>query len=111
MKIADDLDMDWAKPLILGLLRGGESHGYSLVHRIKELSGGEVEWTDGMVYPLLHRLEAEGLIHARWGESNTGRQRKYYSIPPKAPPVSEDDRRQWMTVNTVMTHVWESRTV
>src|SRR6186713_1817930 len=68
------------EPLILSLLSKGESYGYALVQEIKELSKEEIEWTDGMLYPVLHRMEDEGLIEARWGESETGRKRKYYSI-------------------------------
>jgi len=110
MKISKDLNAASASTIVLGILRGGESYGYAIVQRVKELSGGEVDWTDGMLYPILHRMEAEGLIQARWGESDTGRKRKYYAITPKALPVLEDDRRQWTTVNAVMTQLWDTRT-
>lgn len=110
MKINKDLNAASASTIVLGILRGGESYGYAIVQKVKELSGGEVEWTDGMLYPILHRLEADGLINARWGESETGRKRKYYVITPKALPVLEDDRRQWVTVNAVMNRLWETRT-
>jgi DNA-binding PadR family transcriptional regulator len=110
MKINKDLNAASASTIVLGILRGGESYGYAIVQKVKELSGGEVEWTDGMLYPILHRLEADGLINARWGESETGRKRKYYAITPKALPVLEDDRRQWMTVNAVMNRLWETQT-
>ena len=107
MKINKDLNAASASTIVLGILQAGESYGYAIVQKVKELSGGEVEWTDGMLYPILHRLEADGLINARWGESETGRKRKYYA--PKALPVLEDDRRQWVTVNAVMNRLWETR--
>ena len=49
------------RPLLLSLLAEGESYGYALIQRVKELSGGELNWTGGMLYPVLHRLEEEGL--------------------------------------------------
>ena len=65
MKISKDLNAASASAIVLGILRTGESYGYAIVQKVRELSGGEVEWTDGMLYPILHRLEADGLIGAR----------------------------------------------
>ena len=64
------------EPLILSLLSRGESYGYALIQDIRELSGDELQWTDGMLYPVLHRMEENGLIQSRWGESENGRKRK-----------------------------------
>ena len=71
-----------AEPLVLALLARGESYGYAIIQEVKARSGGQLQWTDGMLYPVLHRLERRGLIQARWGESETGRKRKYYSLKP-----------------------------
>src|SRR2546421_6391349 len=68
------------EPLILSLLSKGESYGYALIQEVKRLSAEKLQWTDGMLYPVLHRMEEEGLIQSRWGESENGRRRKYYSI-------------------------------
>jgi PadR family transcriptional regulator PadR len=106
MKINKDLNAASASTIVLGILQAGESYGYAIVQKVRELSGGEVEWTDGMLYPILHRLEADGLIVARWGESETGRKRKYYQLTPQARPVMEDDRRQWQTINAVINRLW-----
>jgi PadR family transcriptional regulator PadR len=69
-----------AEPLVLSLLGKGESYGYALIQEIKSRSGNELQWTDGMLYPVLHRMERKGLIKCWWGESETGRKRKYYSL-------------------------------
>ena len=69
-----------AEPLILSLLAKGESYGYAIIQEVKERSGGKFQWTDGMLYPVLHRMERRGLLKSRWDESETGRKRKYYSI-------------------------------
>ena len=106
MKISKDLNAASASAIVLGILQTGESYGYAIVQKVRELSGGEVEWTDGMLYPILHRLEADGLIGARWGESETGRKRKYYQLTAQARPVMQDDRRQWQTVNAILQGLW-----
>ena len=106
MKINKDLNAASTSAIVLGILRSGESYGYAIVQKVRELSGGEVEWTDGMLYPILHRLEADGLITARWGESETGRKRKYYQLTAQAHPVMEDDRRQWQTVHAILHRLW-----
>jgi DNA-binding PadR family transcriptional regulator len=69
-----------AEPMILSLLSRGESYGYAIIQEIKARSGGKLQWTDGMLYPVLHRMEQRGLLKARWGESETGRKRKYYAL-------------------------------
>src|SRR5437764_2257917 len=78
--LAKELVAASTEPLILSLLSKGESYGYSLLQEVKRLSGNKIEWTDGMLYPVLHRMEDEGWIQSRWGEADNGRKRKYYSI-------------------------------
>lgn len=80
MKLAKDLVAASTVPLVLAILADGENYGYAIIQRVRELSGGEIEWTDGMLYPVLHWLEKNGHVKARWGESDTGRKRKYYSL-------------------------------
>jgi DNA-binding PadR family transcriptional regulator len=111
MKISKDLNAASARTIVLEILREGESYGYAIVQRVKELSSGEVEWSDGMLYPILHRLEAEGLIFARWDTSETGRRRKYYQLTAKARPVMKHDRQQWETVHGVLSRLWTARCV
>ena len=50
-----------AEPLILSLLAKGESYGYAIIQEVKARSGGKLQWTDGMLYPVLHRMESRGL--------------------------------------------------
>src|ERR1700683_4785173 len=69
-----------AEPLILSLLAEGESYGYAIIQEIKTRSQNRLEWTDGMLYPVLHRLERKGQIRSRWVEAESGRKRKYYSL-------------------------------
>ena len=62
------------------MLAERESYGYELIQRVKELSDEEIEWTEGMLYPVLHRLEEEGLIESEWRDAESGRQRRYYRL-------------------------------
>ena len=106
MKISKDLNAASASAIVLGILQTGESYGYAIVQKVRELSGGEVEWSDGMLYPILHRLQADGLIDARWGLSETGRKRKYYQLTAEAYPVMNEDRRRWRTVQAILDQLW-----
>ena len=69
MHIGKDLVAAAATPLVLGILAEGESYGYAILRRVGELSDGRLEWSDGMLYPLLHRLERLGHVEATWGAS------------------------------------------
>jgi PadR family transcriptional regulator, regulatory protein PadR len=91
-----------AEPLILSLLARGESYGYAIIQDIKARSQNQMQWTDGMLYPVLHRLEHRGLIKSRWAESETGRKRKYYSLKKDGKKALEKHHEQWSVVNTVL---------
>ncbi|HUC86363.1 MAG TPA: helix-turn-helix transcriptional regulator [Candidatus Acidoferrales bacterium] len=91
-----------AEPLILALLDRGESYGYAIIQEIKARSGGKLQWTDGMLYPVLHRMEQRGLIKSRWGESETGRKRKYYSVKQDGKKAMAKHQEQWSLVHAVL---------
>src|SRR5438046_7314101 len=80
MDMSEDLVAASATPLVLAILAEGDSYGYAIIKRVAELPGGHLQWTDGMLYPVLHRLERQGLVAAKWGTSESGRRRKYYRI-------------------------------
>lgn len=95
MDIPKDLVAASATPLILSILSHGDSYGYEIIQRVRELSGGELEWADGMLYPILHRLEKRGLICAYWGKSETGRKRKYYRLSEEGLKELSVQRLYW----------------
>ena len=72
------------------------SIGYALIQRVHELSAGQIEWTDGMLYPVLHRLEAQGYVQSRWRISESGRRRKYYALKAAGKKALEEQRQQWL---------------
>lgn len=100
-----------AEPLILSLLSGGESYGYAIIQEIKARSKERIQWTDGMLYPVLHRMEDEGWITSRWVEAENGRKRKYYSIKKDGKRALEQQREQWLTVHSVLAGLWKERYV
>ena len=66
--------------LILGVLRDGPKHGYQLALDIEESSNGYFVFNHGTLYPILHKLEKEGLIQGTWSDNPTGRKKKSYSL-------------------------------
>lgn len=108
MSINKDLVAASSTPLVLAILAEGDSYGYAILKRVRELSGGELEWTDGMLYPVLHRLERSGLVEARWDQAETGRRRKYYHITEAGRGQLDEERRQWRTVDQALRNVWSA---
>src|SRR5438132_3829623 len=76
MDMSKDLVAASATPLVLAILAEGDSYGYAIIKRVAELSGGHLQWTDGMLHPVLHRLERQGYVAAKWSASENGRRRK-----------------------------------
>ena len=106
MKLEKELVAASSVPLILSILSEGDSYGYAIIQRVKELSGGKIEWTDGMLYPVLHRLERHRLVESRWRSSETGRRRKYYLLTNEGRAQLEAERRRWQMVDATLHRVW-----
>jgi PadR family transcriptional regulator, regulatory protein PadR len=106
--INKDLVAASSTPLVLAILADGDSYGYAILQRVRELSGGEMEWTDGMLYPVLHRLEKAGLIESRWETAETGRKRKYYRVTKAGREQLTEERRQWRTVDAALRKIWSA---
>jgi PadR family transcriptional regulator PadR len=106
MEINKDLIAASSTPLVLAILAEGDSYGYAILKRVQQLSGGRMEWTDGMLYPVLHRLERTGHVRARWQTAESGRRRKYYRITPQGRAQLVEERRQWQAVDETLRGVW-----
>jgi PadR family transcriptional regulator, regulatory protein PadR len=106
MHIDKDLVAAVATPLVLAILAEGESYGYAILKRVRALSEGELEWTDGMLYPLLHRLRRLGYVTTEWRTSPEGRRRKYYMVTDDGRAALADQQRQWATVTRALNDVW-----
>src|SRR5687767_15562704 len=108
MHIDKDLVAASATPLVLAILAEGESYGYAILKRVRALSGGELEWTDGMLYPLLHRLDRLGFVTTEWRTPPEGRRRKYYAITDEGRAALVEHKRQWSAVTRALGDVFGS---
>ena len=102
MTPSKDLVAASAVPLILSILEQGDSYGYAIIQRVLELSGGEMEWADGMLYPILHRLEKRKLVKAYWGAADNGRKRKYYRLDRAGLAELETQREHWSKLHGML---------
>lgn len=103
-----DLVAASATPLILSVLRNEDSYGYDIIARVAMLSGGKLQWAEGMLYPLLHRLEERELVASYWGKSDTGRRRKYYQITPLGEQTLQSQRNQWREISDFLSRAGQS---
>jgi len=106
MEINKDLIAASSTPIVLAILSEEDSYGYAILQRVRELSGWRLEWTDGMLYPVLHRLGRLGHVEARWEVAESGRRRKYYRITPQGRAQLEEQRRQWQAVDATLRDIW-----
>ena len=111
VRIDKDLVAASATTLVLGILSEGDLYGYAIVKRVAELSDGRMQWTDGMLYPVLHRLGRLGYVESRWEVAESGRRRKYYRITPGGRAQLEEQRRQWQAVDATMRSIWRAVSV
>jgi transcriptional regulator len=93
--------------LILKTLSPEAMHGWAIAKRIQQVSGDVLQVQQGSLYPALHRLEQQGWIKARWAESETGRQAKFYSLTAAGRGQLEKESANWSrlsaAINLVMT--------
>ena len=106
MDMGKDLVAASTTPLVLAILAEGDSYGYAIIKRVAELSGGHLQWTDGMLYPVLHRLERLGYVAAKWAASENGRRRKYYRITKEGRAELAAQRQRWKAVDGTLRGIW-----
>ncbi len=106
MEIGKDLMAASSTPIVLAILAEGDSYGYAILGRVRDLSGGRIGWTDGMLYPVLHRLERLGHIEARWEVAESGRRRRYYRITAAGRARLAEEQRQWQAVDATLRGLW-----
>jgi PadR family transcriptional regulator PadR len=89
------------KPLVLAILKNGESYGYEIIQRVRDISGGRLEWSEPMLYPFLKRMERDGLLRSAWRFTETKRLRKYYRLTGKGLEELEREKAQWFLVDRI----------
>lgn len=94
------------KPIILALLYGGESYGYRILQRVRQVAGGRLDWSSAMLYPVLHRLEKDGFIRSKWKLSEEGRMRKYYFMTDRGRKEFAAEKERWLSVHEALQSLW-----
>lgn len=90
-----DLYVGTLDTLILKSVSGAPQHGYAIGRWIRNATGGVLEAKEGALYPALHRLERKGWLSEKWGESDTGREAKFYSLTPRGRKQLQLEIARW----------------
>jgi len=95
-----------ARPMALSLLLRGESYGYKILQDVMELSGGTIDWSEALLYPVLHKLEKDGLIRSQWRMSEVKRMRKYYALTESGLRELETEKTRWLSIHGAFVALW-----
>ena len=106
-KISKELIGASSIPIILSILSKNESYGYEIIQKVKEVSNGKLEYGDGTLYPVLHKLEKRELIESYWKTAESGRKRKYYTISKKGKKELLSEKENWTTINQIISNLWK----
>ena len=109
VKISKELVGASSIPIILTILSSGESYGYEIIQKVKKISDGNIEWGQGTLYPVLHKLEKNSLITSSWKISENGRKRKYYAISQKGKKELAIEKENWIIVNSIIMKLWKAQ--
>ncbi len=101
-EITKELVAASSRSLILSILRNQQSYGYEILRTISTLTEGRWNWTDGMIYPLLRRLESEKLIISHWKKVGVRRRRRYYAITQNGREALEKGLKEWEIVHATL---------
>jgi PadR family transcriptional regulator, regulatory protein PadR len=94
--------------LILKTLALQPMHGWGIAQRIRQLSREVLQVNQGALYPALHRLEQQGWIEAKWGESENNRRAKYYSLTRHGTKYMREQQAHWTRLSLAIDLVLES---
>ncbi|MGV8096501.1 MAG: PadR family transcriptional regulator [Mangrovibacterium sp.] len=108
--ISKDLMGASAIPIILSVLRSGDSYGYEIVQKVKELTKDEITWKEASIYPVLKKLENSGMIKSYLKVQEGERYRKYYTLLEGGKKQLEHNRHEWELVYSVFKKLWSPNT-
>ena len=102
-------DQEWKKGsaelLVLSLLEDQPRHGYDISKLIKIRSGGALQFHVTSLYPLLHRLEKQGLVEGLWVEKADQRRRRYYSLTTPGRKMLRSKQKSWKEFVAVISRI------
>ncbi len=95
-----------AYSMILAILREGDSYGYQLVHKMKEITEGKLTWQEASIYPFLKQLETEGFITSYWKYNTGEKPRKYYTIQKEGVEKLYENKKEWTEAQKIFNKFW-----
>ena len=95
-----------ARPMVLSLLLRGECYGYRILQEVMALSGGTIDWSEALLYPVLHKMEKDGVIRSRWRMSEEKRMRKYYALTELGRRELEVEKERWLSIHGAFLRLW-----
>jgi len=95
-----------ARPMVLSLLLRGDSYGYRILQEVMALSGGTIDWSEALLYPVLHKMEKEGVVRSRWRMSEEKRMRKYYALTNAGRLELEVEKERWLSIHGAFLRLW-----
>ena len=95
-----------AIPIILSVLKKGDNYGYEIVQKVKELTNGEINWKEASIYPVLKKLENNGMIKSYWKVQENERPRKYYTILADGEKQLQQNMHEWDLMHSVFGSLW-----
>ena len=104
MKISKELLKGTGAALVLSVLSKEDLYGYRIIRALEGMSEGVFSMNEGSLYPILHALEAEGLLDSYW-ETHEGRQRKYYTITQKGRKALAEKKDEWSVFSSAVERV------
>jgi PadR family transcriptional regulator, regulatory protein PadR len=94
--------------LILKIVALGPVHGYGISQRIRQISKEVLQVQQGSLYPALHRLEKRGWLAAEWGESDNGREAKFYKLSAKGRKQLHSEESNWERLAQAVTQIMQT---
>ena len=105
-KVSKELIGASAAKIILSVLAQGDNYGYEILQKVKELSNGRIKWNEGSIYPVLKKMEAQGLIKSYWKVEENERPRKYYNLLEAGEKELQNEKEEWNLVHSMLTRLW-----
>ena len=96
-----------AMPIILSILKNGDSYGYEIVQRVKKLANDKISWQEASIYPVLKKMENSGMIESYWSVKPPERPRKYYKILAQGKEQLKQNKLEWDLITSVLQELWK----
>ena len=105
-KVSKELVGASAIKIILSVLVHGDNYGYDILQKVKELSGGRIKWNEGSIYPVLKKMEVNGMIKSYWKVQDNERPRKYFTLLDQGKAELQNEKEEWNMVHSMLTKLW-----